>query len=128
MFTNPIMYWGLHVTTARRYDTRQTLGLLTNAKVGIIHPCGVLQIYEWMVAEKQFSKISFPALHTLFCSEVGDQRRAELIGASVTGGFACSWVMVQQSWARWVQFSRSETIRLPRMTLRERYCRSVRSA
>lgn len=75
VFTNPILYWGGQVTTVRRFDTKQTLSLLADAKMGITHLCGVLQMYEWMVADEQFREISFPTLHTVLFGGWGPATR-----------------------------------------------------
>ena len=63
-FSNPVLYWGGHVTTIRRFDPEITLRLLADPAVGITHLCGVLQMYELITALPSFGGTSFPTLHT----------------------------------------------------------------
>lgn len=80
-FTNPILYWGGHVTTTRRFDPRISLQLLTDPTLGITHLCGVLQMYELITALPEFEKATFPTLRT-----------------GLFGGWGPKTVWVHQTW------------------------------
>jgi fatty-acyl-CoA synthase len=80
-FSNPVLYWGGHVTTTRRFDPRVSLQLLTDPKVGITHLCGVLQMYELITALPEFEQATFPALRT-----------------GLFGGWGPKTVWVHQTW------------------------------
>jgi fatty-acyl-CoA synthase len=80
-FSNPILYWGGHVTTVRRFDPAVSLRLLTDPAVGITHLCGVLQMYELITALPEFAQASFPALRT-----------------GLFGGWGPKTVWVHQTW------------------------------
>jgi fatty-acyl-CoA synthase len=80
-FSNPILYWGGHVTTTRRFDPEISLRLLTDPCVGITHLCGVLQMYELITALPAFEKATFPALRT-----------------GLFGGWGPKTVWVHQTW------------------------------
>lgn len=62
VYTNPILYWGGHVSSLRRFNPAEALGLLTSAAAGITHMCGVQQMYELMTALPEFAEASFPTL------------------------------------------------------------------
>lgn len=79
--SNPILYWGGHVTTTRRFDPQVTLDLLTNDAVGITHLCGVLQMYEQITALPNFAEAQFPTLRT-----------------GLFGGWGPKTVWVHQTW------------------------------
>lgn len=79
--TNPMLYWGGHVTTVRRFDPATTLQLLTDPEIGITHMCGVLQMYELITALPQFDQSAFPALRT-----------------ALFGGWGPKTVWVHQKW------------------------------
>jgi len=79
--TNPMLYWGGHVTTVRRFDAATTLRLLTDPAIGITHLCGVLQMYEAITALPQFAQATFPALRT-----------------ALFGGWGPKTVWVHQQW------------------------------
>ena len=79
--SNPMLYWGGHVTTTRRFDPAVTLRLLTDPEVGITHLCGVLQMYEMITALPQFDEAVFPALRT-----------------ALFGGWGPKTVWVHQKW------------------------------
>jgi fatty-acyl-CoA synthase len=80
-FSNPVLYWGGHVTTTRRFDPDMTLRLLTDPAVGITHLCGVLQMYELVTALPAFEHATFPALRT-----------------GLFGGWGPKTVWVHQTW------------------------------
>ena len=80
-FSNPILYWGGHVTTVRRFDPETTLRLLTDPAVGVTHLCGVLQMYELITALPGFAAARFPALRT-----------------GLFGGWGPKTVWVHQTW------------------------------
>jgi fatty-acyl-CoA synthase len=79
--TNPILYWGGHVTTVRRFDPATALRLLTDPAVAVTHLCGVLQMYELITALPQFDACAFPALRT-----------------ALFGGWGPKTVWVHQKW------------------------------
>lgn len=79
--TNPMLYWGGHVTTTRRFDPATTLRLLTDPEVGITHMCGVLQMYEQITALPNFDDSVFPTLRT-----------------ALFGGWGPKTVWVHQKW------------------------------
>ena len=62
VYTNPILYWGGHVSSLRRFDPGEALALLTSADAGITHLCGVQQMYELMTALPAFADARFPTL------------------------------------------------------------------
>jgi len=80
-FSNPVLYWGGHVTTTRRFDPEVTLRLLTDPAVGITHLCGVLQMYEQITALPAFERGVFPTLRT-----------------GLFGGWGPKTVWVHQAW------------------------------
>jgi fatty-acyl-CoA synthase len=80
-FSNPILYWGGHVTTTRRFDPEISLRLLTDPLVGITHLCGVLQMYELITELPAFEKAAFPTLRT-----------------GLFGGWGPKTVWVHQTW------------------------------
>ncbi|MGH6614583.1 class I adenylate-forming enzyme family protein [Sphingomonas sp.] len=79
--SNPMLYWGGHVTTTRRFDPAVTLKLLTDPAIGITHLCGVLQMYELITAQPDFDAATFPALRT-----------------ALFGGWGPKTVWVHQKW------------------------------
>ena len=80
-FSNPVLYWGGHVTTTRRFDPAVTLRLLTDPAIGITHLCGVLQMYELVTALPDFAAARFPSLRT-----------------GLFGGWGPKTVWVHQTW------------------------------
>lgn len=80
-FSNPVLYWGGHVTTTRRFDPDITLRLLADPTAGITHLCGVLQMYELITALPSFGETSFPTLRT-----------------GLFGGWGPKTVWVHQAW------------------------------
>jgi fatty-acyl-CoA synthase len=80
-FSNPILYWGGHVSTTLRFEPTITLRLLTDPVVGITHLCGVLQMYELITALPDFAGAVFPALRT-----------------GLFGGWGPKTVWVHQAW------------------------------
>ncbi len=80
-FSNPVLYWGGHVTTTRRFDPAITLNLLTDPAVGITHLCGVLQMYELITVLPPFAEVQFPFLRT-----------------GLFGGWGPKTVWVHQAW------------------------------
>jgi len=80
-FSNPVLYWGGHVTTTRRFDPEVTLRLLADPAVGITHLCGVLQMYELITALPSFGETQFPTLRT-----------------GLFGGWGPKTVWVHQAW------------------------------
>jgi fatty-acyl-CoA synthase len=63
-YSNPVLYWGGHVTTIRRFDPGTVLDLLGDPEVGVTHLCGVLQMYELITAHPRFGETMFPTLRT----------------------------------------------------------------
>jgi fatty-acyl-CoA synthase len=104
-FSNPVLYWGGHVTTTRRFDPAVTLGLLTDPRVGITHLCGVLQMYELVTALPAFDRATFPALRT-----------------GLFGGWGPKTVWVHQTWQDrgfFLQLSYGSTEQGPNVTVLE---------
>jgi len=75
-FSNPILFWGGHVTTVRRFDPGITLRLLTDPKIGVTHMCGVLQMYELITALPEFERATFPALKAALFGGWGPQTKS----------------------------------------------------
>jgi fatty-acyl-CoA synthase len=103
--TNPMLYWGGHVTTVRRFDPATTLRLLTDPEVGITHMCGVLQMYELITAQPDFDAATFPALRT-----------------ALFGGWGPKTVWVHQKWQDrgfFLQLSYGSTEQGPLVTVLE---------
>ena len=104
-FSNPVLYWGGHVTTVRRFDPHVLLRLLTDSQIGITHLCGVLQMYELVTALPDFQQATFPAMRT-----------------GLFGGWGPKTVWVHQTWqARGVflQLSYGSTEQGPNVTVLE---------
>lgn len=80
-FSNPVLFWGGHVTTTRRFDPEVTLQLLTDPSREITHLCGVLQMYELITALPAFASSTFPTLRT-----------------GLFGGWGPKTVWVHQAW------------------------------
>lgn len=81
IMTNPVLYWGGHVTTVRRFDPATTLAMLTDPERAITNFCGVLQMYELMTALPAFADAEFPALR-----------------AALFGGWGPKTVVVHEAW------------------------------
>ena len=75
VYTNPMLYWGGHVSTVKRFDPAVTLGLLTDPAVAITHLCGVLQMYELITALPEFEAATFPSLRSALFGGWGPQTR-----------------------------------------------------
>jgi fatty-acyl-CoA synthase len=71
VYTNPILYWGGHVTTTVRFDPIQTLELLTDPNRGITHFCAVQQMYEPVMALNDFAEATFPNMRCLLLGAWG---------------------------------------------------------
>jgi len=102
-FSNPVLYWGGHVTTTRRFDPEVTLRLLTDPGIGITHLCGVLQMYELVTALPAFEQATFPALRT-----------------GLFGGWGPKTVWVHQTWQDrgfFLQLSYGSTEQGPNVTV-----------
>ncbi len=61
-FTSPMLYWGGHVTTTRRFDPADTLRLLTDPQVAITHTCATPEVYFRMAQLPEFATSTFPTL------------------------------------------------------------------
>lgn len=64
-YSNPILHWGGHVTTIRRFDPAQVLAMLADPALSITHMCGVLQMYEAIADLPGFDDTEFPALRSI---------------------------------------------------------------
>ena len=62
VYTNPMLFWGGHVSTINRFDPSLVLRLLTDEQRSITHLCGVLQMYEMLTDLPEFASARFPAL------------------------------------------------------------------
>jgi fatty-acyl-CoA synthase len=75
VYSNPMLFWGGHVSTINRFDPAFVLDLLADESVGITHLCGVLQMYEMITALPRFADARFSALRCGLFGGWGPQTR-----------------------------------------------------
>jgi fatty-acyl-CoA synthase len=75
VYSNPMLFWGGHVSTINRFDPAFVLDLLDDERVGITHLCGVLQMYEMITALPGFAEARFPTLRCGLFGGWGPQTR-----------------------------------------------------
>ena len=75
VYSNPMLFWGGHVSTINRFDPAFVLELLTDETVGVTHLCGVLQMYELITALPNFAQARFPTLRCGLFGGWGPQTR-----------------------------------------------------
>jgi fatty-acyl-CoA synthase len=61
-YSNPMLYWGGHVTTLQRFDPAAVLALLSDPSIGLTHFCAVQQMFELITELPQFQSASFPTM------------------------------------------------------------------
>jgi fatty-acyl-CoA synthase len=61
-YTSPMLYWGGHVTTTRRFDESLTLQLLSDPDRAVTHFCATPEIYIRMAGLPEFAAASFPTV------------------------------------------------------------------
>jgi fatty-acyl-CoA synthase len=75
VYSNPMLFWGGHVSTINRFDPALVLDILTDPDQAVTHLCGVLQMYELITALPQFGDARFPALRAALFGGWGPQTR-----------------------------------------------------
>jgi fatty-acyl-CoA synthase len=75
VYSNPMLFWGGHVSTINRFDPSLVLDILVDEQQAVTHLCGVLQMYELITALPQFAEARFPKLRAALFGGWGPQTR-----------------------------------------------------